>query len=293
MLSAEYLVVHGATCLALPSKMGQKMKVAELTGSEIIWTCYDNEGKKWFEAEIDLMGFDVIKSTDEKMSKYLRKIFKACCNNNSEFLSHWKKYKVDHFLEFPRDWGLGSSSTLIRNMALWADVNPYHLYFDVEQGSGYDVACAGSDGPILYTLGDGVIDLEEVDFNPSFSENLYFLIQGKKADSAEAVKSVRSKAPDKNLIRKASELTDKLLHLSSQSAFESWIDEHEALISSFTGLKKIKDTLFPDFWGGIKSLGAWGGDLALVSSSRSAGETAEYFKSKGFPDLIAYNKLIL
>ena len=274
-------------------RMGQKMKVAELTGSEIIWTCYDDQGKKWFEAEIDLMGFDVIKSTDDKMSKYLRKVFKACCNNNSEFLSHWKKYKVDHYLEFPRDWGLGSSSTLIRNMALWADVNPYHLYFDVEQGSGYDVACAGSEGPILYTLGDGVIDLEEVEFAPGFSDKLYFLVLGQKADSAEAVKSIKNKTPDKNLIRKASDLTAKLLQINSQSGFDAWVEEHENLISSYTGLKKIKESLFPDFWGSIKSLGAWGGDLALVSSSKSPEETAAYFQSKGFPQLVAYNKLIL
>lgn len=65
-MSAEYLVVHGATCLAIPTRMGQRMKVAELSGSEIVWTCYDDKGKKWFEAGIDLMGFDIISSTDEK-----------------------------------------------------------------------------------------------------------------------------------------------------------------------------------------------------------------------------------
>ena len=71
-----------------------------------------------FSAEIDLMGFDVTESTDESISKFLRKLLKACCQNNSEFLSHWKKYKVDHYLEFPLEWGLGSSSTLIHNICL-------------------------------------------------------------------------------------------------------------------------------------------------------------------------------
>lgn len=291
-MSAEYLVVHGATCLAIPTRMGQRMKVAELSGSEIVWTCYDDKGKKWFEAGIDLMGFDIISSTDEKMSKYLRKLFKACCNNNSEFLSHWKKYKVDHFLEFPREWGLGSSSTLIRNMALWADISPYHLYFDLEEGSGYDVACAGAEDPILYTLGDGVIDLQEVEFNPSFANQLYFLPLGHKVDSSEAVKALRNKKPDKSLIRKASDLTQKLVNIQSLSAFENWVVEHENLISSYIGQPKVKDQLFPDYWGAAKSLGAWGGDLVLVSSKESKQDTEKYFKEKNHPTLVSYKDLI-
>jgi len=291
-MSAEYLVVHGATCLAIPTRMGQRMKVVELSGSEIVWTCYDDKGKKWFEAGIDLMGFDIISSTDEKMSKYLRKLFKACCNNNSEFLSHWKKYKVEHFLEFPKEWGLGSSSTLIRNMALWADISPYHLYFDLEEGSGYDVACAGVEDPILYTLGDGVIDLEEVEFNPSFAKQLYFLPLGHKVDSSEAVKALRNKKPDKSLVRKASDLTQKLMNIQSLSAFENWVVEHENLISSYIGQTKVKDQLFPDYWGSVKSLGAWGGDLVLVSSKESKEDTEKYFKEKNFPTLVPYKDLI-
>lgn len=292
LLSAEYLVVHGASCVALPTKRGQRMKVSELTGSEIIWTCYDSSGKKWFEAEIDLMGFDIINTTDESNSKNLRKLFKACCNNNSEFLSHWKKYKVDHYLEFPMEWGLGSSSTLIRNMALWADINPYHLYFDVEQGSGYDVACAGSEEPIMYTLGDGVIDLQEVDFNPSFAQSLYFLVLGNKVSSSDAIKSIKNKQPDKSILKKATDLSEKLLNINSLNSFENWISEHENLIGGYLGKPKIKDLYFSDYWGAVKSLGAWGGDLALVTSQKSNQETMEYFKSKGYSKLIPFRELV-
>lgn len=268
------------------------MKVAELSGSEIIWTCHDAQGKKWFEAGIDLMGFDIISSTDEKMSKYLRKLFKACCNNNSEFLSHWKKYKVDHYLEFPLEWGLGSSSTLIRNMALWADISPYHLYFDIEDGSGYDVACAGSEDPILYTLGDGVIDLEEVEFNPSFADQLYFLPLGNKVSSSEAVKAIRNKRPDKALIRKASDFSHKLLQIKTLQAFENWVEEHESMVSAYLGQAKIKDERFSDYWGAVKSLGTWGGDLLLISSKESKETTEKYFKEKSFDKLIPYKDLI-
>ena len=52
------------------------MKIQELSGSEVIWNSFDNKGKKWFEAEIDLMGLDVVKSSDEQIGKYLKKLLK-------------------------------------------------------------------------------------------------------------------------------------------------------------------------------------------------------------------------
>lgn len=292
-MSSEYLVLFGATALALPCKLGQRMKVQELNGSEILWNSYGPDGKKWFSAEIDLMGFNIEETTDEQTGKYLRKMLKACCQNNSEFLSHWKKYKVDHYLEFPMEWGLGSSSTLIHNMASWADVSPYHLYFDIEEGSGYDVAAAGAEGPILYTLGDGTIDLEEIDFLPKFIDKLFFLPLGKKVKTKEAIQSIKTTKPDKRTIEQATDLTKKLINITTLDAFEAWIKEHEELIKKFTGLERIKDRLFPDYPGEIKSLGAWGGDMVLITARSGQKEAETYFHSKGFEKLIPYQELIL
>lgn len=293
MLSSEYAVLFGATALALPCKFGQKMKVQELSGSEIVWNSYDAQGKKWFSAGIDLMGFDVFESTDPQKGKYLRKLLKACCQNNSEFLSHWKKYKVDHYLEFPLEWGLGSSSTLIYNMASWADVNPYHLYFDLESGSGYDIACAAAEGPILYTLGEESLDVEEVDFKPSFVNNLYFVVLNHKTDSREAVDSARTKPPSKEFIKKATELTEQVIEIKSLDAFENWIKAHEAHLAGYLGQECVKETSFHDYWGEIKSLGAWGGDLVLATSKKSKEDTQSYFTAKGYEKIIPYSELIL
>ncbi|MBK7339479.1 MAG: GHMP kinase [Saprospiraceae bacterium] len=267
------------------------MKVQELSGSEVLWNSYDENGKKWFSAEIDLMGFDVVETTDPDIGKYLRKLFKACCQNNSEFLSHWKKYKVDHYLEFPRNWGLGSSSTLIYNMAAWADVNPYHLYFDIEEGSGYDIACAGADSPVLFTLGDGSIDLSEIDYLPPFMDQLFFIPLNQKADSRDAVKFTQKNKPDSKLINKVSQLTDRLIGLKTLSSFEEWVEEHENLIGNYLGVKPIRQTQFPDFPGAVKSLGAWGGDMVLACGKRDTVES--YFHNKGFTKIIPYKELVL
>lgn len=292
-MCGEYFAVHGATVLALPTKLGQRMKMSELSGSEVLWTSYDSKGKKWFEAEIDLMAFDVTSTTDEKIGTYLRKIFKACINNNSEFLSHWKKYKIEHYLEFPIEWGLGSSSTLIHNMASWADINPFHLYFDIENGSGYDIACAGSDGPILYSYNGDSLSINDVDFMPEFSDQLFFVPLGKKADSKLAVKKALSKVPEKSLIRKVSELSEKVLDLKTLGAFENWIIEHEKIVSDYLQEPRIKEEYFKDYWGEVKSLGAWNGDLVLVTSNKSEKETSDYFTSKGLAKLIPFRDLII
>ena len=55
-------------------------------------------------------------------------------------------------LTFDKDWGLGSSSTLISNLSQLARIDPYELNNRVFNGSGYDIACAKSESPLLYRL---------------------------------------------------------------------------------------------------------------------------------------------
>jgi len=293
LLTGEYAVLDGAKALGLPTKLGQRMVVKRTTSSDLLWESLDKNGKMWFESTISLFDFSAVTTTDQKISDYLQNLLKNAVRLNSEFLSHWKKYKVDHYLEFPNSWGLGSSSTLIFNMASWADVNPYHLYFDVEQGSGYDVACAGAEGPILYTLGDGSIDLEEIDFKPSFQDKLFFIPLNQKTSSKEAVEKAKQQKPDKKIIQEASDLTNKLLDIHSLTQFENWIAQHESLISNYTGIQRIKDQNFPDFQGEIKSLGAWGGDIVLATASNGKEALESYFKAKGYEKVIPYAELIL
>ena len=159
-------------------------------------------------------------------------------------------------------------------MAAWADVNPYHLYFDIEEGSGYDIACAGADSPVLFTLGDGSIDLSEIDYLPPFMDQLFFIPLNQKADSRDAVK-----------------LTDRLIGLKTLSSFEEWVEEHENLIGNYLGVKPIRQTQFPDFPGAVKSLGAWGGDMVLACGKRDTVES--YFHNKGFTKIIPYKELVL
>ena len=48
--------------------------------------------------------------------------------------------------------------------------------------------------------------------------------------------------------------------------------------------------MFSDFSGGIKSLGAWGGDFILVAAHNNP---TDYFSEKGFNTIIPFKDMIL
>ncbi len=254
----------------------------------------DHEDNVWFSCDISLYDFSSDKSTDPALSKKLKRILKNAVRLNCEFLDKWNGFKVETKLEFPLNWGLGSSSTLIHLIAKWADVSPLELYFKSENGSGYDVVCAGVDHPIFYWSTDHEISFAKAEFNPSYHNNLYFvhLNQKKSSDSAikEYIKSVKDK---KSFVNKITALTEKMESLKKIQDFEDTIAEHEDIVAFHTGFNKVKDLHFSDYWGAVKSLGAWGGDFCIATSTKSPEEVKDYFTSKGFETVIPYKKMIL
>jgi mevalonate kinase len=269
------------------------MIIKKVRGSDLVWESLDAQGESWFNAQISLYDFSSIKTSDENVSKTLQNLLKNSVRLNSAFLSKWNGFKVETQLEFDREWGLGSSSTLICLLAEWADVNAFHLFFKVADGSGYDIACGLADGPILYALTDDSLRYDEIEFEPSFRDHLYFVHLNKKVDSNLSVERLGKKASSKKLVSQISKISEKIMSCKSLEDFETLIEEHEQLLSKALGLPRIQDQLFEDYWGQIKSLGAWGGDLVLASSNAPAAETKAYFENKGFSIFIPYSELIL
>lgn len=293
LLTGEYGVLDGAKALALPTKLGQSLKVGNTRGSDLIWEAFDADGKKWFKSNISLYDFSPVKTTDEKVSKRLQKILNYCVRQNSEFLSKWNGFKVQTRLSFNRQWGLGSSSTLYCLIADWAEVNPLLLYFAVEDGSGYDVACGWAEGPILYTNSPDEISYTEIDWAFPHKDKLHFVYLKQKKDSREAIEHYKS-IPQKNgLVKDLTSLTDAIIECKDLQEFNRIIDEHENILSKSLKLNKVKDERFQDFPGSIKSLGAWGGDFILVSSEEDTVFIKNYFSEKGYDTLMSYADLIL
>ena len=181
LLSGEYFVLNGADALALPTQAGQSLSVKyEQSFNPVLsWRAYDSNGELWFEADFEFWKFDILSpnKTDPK-ALFLQKLLRQARIQNKHFLRDEQNVYVETKLGFPKDWGLGSSSSLIYNLAQWAYISPFELLFETSKGSGYDVACAQSSGAILYNLGESGPLWSPVLFDPEYKKSIYFSISG-------------------------------------------------------------------------------------------------------------------
>ncbi len=296
LLSGEYYVLDGALALALPTKQGQRLSVtySPSTHKVLHWKSYDDKGQLWFEAKFDVDNFDCLDRFVSQKSILLQKILRKARKLAANFLKGREYVLVETYLEFPIVWGLGSSSTLVHNVATWAGVNPFELLFTTVGGSGYDVACAQHDQPILYQKTGDVPSTQEVEFNPPFKENLYFIYLGKKQSSKEGIDYYRSLIHQQKemLVKQLTEITQEMIRTQSLDEFDTLLRKHEEIISESLKMERVKNLYFSDFWGEVKSLGAWGGDFVLATSKKTREETQQYFKSKGFEIAIPYIEMI-
>ncbi|MCS6968898.1 MAG: GYDIA family GHMP kinase [Cytophagales bacterium] len=295
LLSGEYYVLDGALALAMPTRFGQLLKVTYHPSQHKVlhWKSYDNEGNLWFEARFDTETFDCLDRYISQKSLLLQKILRMARRLAGNFLKGREYVLVETYLEFPRWWGLGSSSTLIHTIAQWAGVNPFELLFSTLGGSGYDVACAQAKGPILYKKSEQGPLPRSVEFDPPFKHHLYFVYLGKKQSSAKAIEYYQSLGHNKAaFVEQLTRITEELLQARTLEEFDALIEKHEQVIAESLQLKRVKDLFFSDFWGQVKSLGAWGGDFVLATSQRSEQETRRYFASKGFDIMLTYAEMI-
>lgn len=296
-------MLDGAKALALPTKYGQSLSVLPLKtisdtvkNQRLLWQSLDENDKTWFTCEYKLPDFSIkceelLDSETLKTAKKLQEILREAKRLNPNFLSNNKSFHVKTKLTFNKNWGLGTSSTLINNIAQWAKVDAFALQFKTFGGSAYDIACAKNDSPIVYQLNNKKPIVKPVTFNPSFKENLFFVYLNTKKNSRTAIKNYKNITKNKlKAIKLATNFTENLLKTDLNLAkFEAIINQHEQILSTILGIKPIKEKLFPDYFGAIKSLGAWEGDFILVTGNE---HTPTYFKRKGFSTTVKYSDMI-
>tara|TARA_R110002020_G_scaffold114593_3_gene263600 strand:- start:136268 stop:137200 length:933 start_codon:yes stop_codon:yes gene_type:complete len=294
LISAEYCILDGATGLAIPTKYGQSLKVTSNKEPKLKWNSLDNEGNSWFAHSFDLplrRNTPQNPSTLNSITQTLAEILIAAQERNPLFLTDCKGYHIETKLDFPRNWGLGSSSTLINNIAQWSQLDPFELLWASFPGSGYDIACARHNRPLLYRLQDKVPVVKEVDFSPPFADQLYFLYLNRKQDSREGMAHYRQeKGKHENLLSAVSEITQQMLAAVELENFMRLMERHETLLSITLDKEPVKKKLFPSFKGSIKSLGAWGGDFVLVAHTE---DPTDYFHKLGYNTIIPFKKMIL
>jgi len=323
LLTGEYVVLDGALALAVPTKFGQSLVVEEIETSQIIWKSFDEKKQVWFEEVFHFENNEISRqarkdsniesqvSIESEVSNRLIEILRAAQELNPEFLKDQKGYQITTLLEFPKNWGLGTSSTLINNIATWANVDAYQLLEKTFGGSGYDIACAQHELAITYQLHNSEISrqarkdnsplqndsqvqedrrtVNEVQFNPAFKEHLYFVHLNKKQNSRDGIAQYKKNNANIEIaISEIDQITKDIIACKTLDTFDLLMEKHEQIISEIIHLKPVKEVLFKDFNGSIKSLGAWGGDFVLVSSKTNP---TDYFRHKGFDTILKFDEM--
>ena len=295
LITGEYLVLKGATALAVPLKFGQSLEVIPDTNNDfhLRWKAMV-KNEFWFEAVLDIDNLEVIESSDLKKAKTLSELLKQANSLNPKVLKNYRGLDVITNADFDINWGLGSSSTLIANVAQWFGIDAYQLHFKVSSGSAYDIACANADGPLLYTLKDGAPLVEAADFNPDFSDKLYFVYLGRKQKSDESIVDFASRLKGRNAeIDRISEISRELTATHDLEEFEFFIDEAEQIMSEVLGMPTVKETTFSDFPGAIKSLGAWGGDFVMMTWKDDIEKLKQYLQTKNLDVVFQFDEIVL
>ena len=303
LLTGEYLVLKGALSLALPLKLGQSLEfsLADTDTHRLHWIAQQPD-KPWFSVLFDTDTLQPITTDDPAKAEKLADILKAVRQLKPNAF-HGADMRFRTHLDFDPNWGLGSSSTLIANLARWANVNPYELLKLTFGGSGYDIACATAEGPIYYQVRAEVPEpvkgptplVKPIDYNPPFANHLFFIYQGQKQSSSKEIKAFLAKANPVDLqkdIEAVSDISSSVPKCQNLDEFGLLMQCHERIIARCIGQEPVQKR-FPDFEGVLKSLGAWGGDFILAATEWSENQVKAYFKEKGLEVVFGYNELVL
>jgi mevalonate kinase len=295
LISGEYFVLRGVNALAVPLKLGQHLEVNTTDGSaaRLHWKALNHDQTVFFETRLDTRSLEPEDLSDPRAQR-LSSLLKAARKRNPGFLIQNTGLEAISRIDFPREWGLGSSSTLISLIAQWSGVSAHELLREVWGGSGYDVACATAKGPILYRLDQGQGLNERVQVDYPFADHLYFVYLGQKQDSSSQLQNFSSIKYNEEAVHAwINTITASMLQCRTLEKFEQLMEEHESITAEVLGLQPVQQRLFADFEGKVKSLGAWGGDFVLMSWRGSFDALKQYLAQRAYQVCIPWSQIVL
>ena len=291
LLTGEYVVLDGAIAFSLPTKFGQNLVVETTDTGFLKWKSYDSNDEIWLEEKISFEEILSNSKTGESKRDTLISILYCAHRMNSEILQDSKGFAIETKLTFPRNWGLGSSSTLINNIAQWFEIDAFELLEKSFGGSGYDIANAQNTTAILYTIGNGKRIVKPFIFQPEFSKNIHFIYLNEKQSSKNAIASYQKKKKTiAQVVKQIDQITREAIACENWSQFAQLMAQHELILSTVLETIPVQEKLFSDFDGVVKSLGAWGGDFVMAICNENPNA---YFKAKGFETILSYEEMIL
>ena len=287
LISGEYLILKGANGFAILTSYGQSLTFEKSENYPFIhWKSLDENNQVWFSATFDLINSNLVHSSNKEKAKFIYNVLigaRELTNQKDPICG-----KIITKLDFNKEWGLGSSSTLIWSIASIFGIDPLELHFNTSKGSGYDIVCAGTNSPISYKLEKNKQPTyHNVDWNPIFKDEIQFVYLNKKQNSeAEVNRFMESTVSEKDIFE-INKITESIITCKDLNEFEDSISEHEHIVGKLLQKTPIKQKLFKDYPGAIKSLGAWGGDFILATRKNSS-----YFEQRGYNTVISFNNMI-
>ena len=290
LLTAEYFVMKGAKAIALPLQRGQLMEVSPGEhGPELRWKAFSQENL-WFSCKFRLPGLEIMESSDGEKAAVLQEIMETIRQMEPGFTLNGG-IDIQTKTDFHSEWGFGSSSTLIANLAAWAGVDPFQLNDRIFNGSGFDIACASAKRPIFYTKGEPAVD---INLDYPFKDHLYFVYSGAKKGTRNEVRRFLNEGKvSSEKINRINSISTQIAEAKTLAEFQSLIREHEQIVSELLGMTPIKQAYFNDFEGEMKSLGAWGGDFYLAATPMDNIQVKNYFNRKGLEVIFSWDELVL
>ena len=293
LISGEYLVLRGAKALSVPLKYGQSLQVRLSKGEPwLSWTAFLPD-KRWFTAAYDLPSLEVMETDNHDLADRLKSILLEAKEMNPAFLSGQQTVTAISQLNFPPEWGIGSSSSLLANIGRWAGADPFELNRRIFRGSGYDIAAAMNDKPIIYQLIKSKPVYETTDFNPAFQDQLWFVYLNTKQSSKPAVQKFSETIVSQAIIDSITEITLQMPETASLDEFMVLMKQHEKITGEVLRQIPVGERLFADFRGAVKSMGAWGGDFLLAAAPLDEAYIRSYFAGKGFHTIFRFQDMVL
>lgn len=282
MLFGEYVVMRGLPALAFPTKMGQTLTVTP--SKDWLWESYESN-QLWFSLRFDDK-LEILDSNNSAVANKLISILKDIQAEKPECFDASLRFVVHS--NFNRNWGFGSSATLISLISQWSGVDGFRLNDKHFGGSGYDIACAVAQGPIWYERETRMV--REVHVAQTITDQLLFIYLGKKQNSQRELTKFSTLLVSDDKLHELRRCICEVLVNQGIGKFEEIVDTHEELLSAILLRPTLKESEFPDYPFSVKSLGAWGGDF-FMATCRNIDESRMYFLEKGYEVAFTYDML--
>lgn len=286
LLTGEYAVLDGAKALSIPTRFGQSLEVTSIADNQkhISWESFTVDNEKWLSYDSN----DSLQADENEMLEKILNVIKEL--NPDAFGTDSFQFKTQ--LEFNRKWGLGSSSTLLYCLAKWANIDAFTLLEKTFGGSGYDLASAGEDNAIFYSIKDKKASWETIDLKLPMQDHLFFVYLGKKKNSREAIAHYRETKSTDAFLQKITDLGTAFIKAKDLQTIQGIILEHETILSERLKTPTLNNSIFADLNGAAKSLGGWGGDFVLIATEWTKDELIKYIKTKQMETIFSFDEMI-